>query len=112
MVLKRNPQIERYVARGEDRSCYLISDEATAAVAGAFGQHAGELALGASQTIGQYLLPNFVAAFRRTNPKVRITARSGNTDQVLEALLARDIHLALIEGPEQRRDFLPRKQWR
>jgi len=82
----------------------VISDEATSAVAGVFGQQAGELALGASRTIGQYLLPNFIAAFRRTNPKVRITARSGNTDQVLEALLAREIHLALIEGPEQRRD--------
>ena len=43
-----------------------LSDEAFAAVAEAFGQHAGELALGASQTIGQYLLPTFVAGFRRT----------------------------------------------
>lgn len=83
----------------------MLSDEATAAVVGAFGQHAGELALGASQTIGQYLLPNFVATFRRTNPKLKVTARSGNTDKMLEALLARDIHLALIEGPEQRKDL-------
>ena len=30
-----------------------LSDEALAAVAGAYGQHAGELSLGASQTIGQ-----------------------------------------------------------
>jgi DNA-binding transcriptional LysR family regulator len=82
-----------------------ISDEAFTAVAEAFGQHAGELALGASQTIGQYLLPTFVAGFRRTNPKVRVTARSGNTDEMLEALLAREIQLALIEGPERRKDF-------
>ena len=33
-----------------------LSDEAFAAVADAFGQSAGELALGASQTIGQYIL--------------------------------------------------------
>src|SRR6201990_2103700 len=82
-----------------------LSDEAFAAVAEAFGQHAGELALGASQTIGQYLLPTFVAGFLRSNPKVRITARSGNTDEMLEALLAREIHLALIEGPEKRKDL-------
>jgi DNA-binding transcriptional LysR family regulator len=81
-----------------------ISEEAIAAVAEAFGQQAGELALGASQTIGQYLLPTFVAAFRRTNPKIKVTARSGNTDAMIEALLAREIHLALIEGPEQRKD--------
>ena len=82
-----------------------LSEEAFAAVAEAFGQHAGELALGASQTIGQYLLPTFVAGFRRANPKVRVTARSGNTDEMLEALLAREVQLALIEGPEQRKDL-------
>src|ERR1700721_361568 len=82
-----------------------LSDEAFARGAEGFGQHAGELALGTSQTIGQYLLPTFVAGFRRTNPKVRIRARSGNTDQMLEALLGREIQLALIEGPEQRRDL-------
>ena len=82
-----------------------LSDEAVASVAEAFGQQAGALSLGASQTIGQYLLPKFVAEFRRTNPKIRVTARSGNTDEMIEALLAREIHLALIEGPEQRKDL-------
>ncbi len=81
-----------------------LSDEAIGAVAEAFGQQAGELSLGASQTIGQYLLPTFVAGFRRTNPKIKVTARSGNTDEMIEALLARQIHLALIEGPERRKD--------
>jgi DNA-binding transcriptional LysR family regulator len=82
-----------------------VADEAFAAVAEAYGQHAGELTVGASQTISQYLLPTFVAGFRRTNPKVKITARSGNTDEMLEALLAREIQLALIEGPERRKDL-------
>lgn len=81
-----------------------LSDEATAAVAGAYGRQAGELTLGASQTIGQYLLPNFVAGFLHSNPKIHIQARSGNTNAMLEALLAREIHLALIEGPEHRKD--------
>ncbi|WP_213804792.1 LysR family transcriptional regulator [Granulicella sp. dw_53] len=81
-----------------------LSDEAMEAVAGAYGQHAGELSIGASQTIGQYLLPNFVAGFLRTHPKIRVTARSGNSDAMLEALVAREIQLALVEGPEQRKD--------
>jgi DNA-binding transcriptional LysR family regulator len=82
-----------------------LSDEAISAVAGAYGQQAGEISIGASQTIGQYLLPTFIAGFVKTNPRVRVKARSGNTDQVLEALVARDIQLALIEGPEQRKDI-------
>ena len=81
-----------------------VSDEALAAVTLASGMQAGCLALGASQTIGQYLLPNFVAGFLRDNPRANITAMSGNSDQMLEALIAHKIQLALIEGPALRKD--------
>jgi DNA-binding transcriptional LysR family regulator len=74
-------------------------------VASGAGTHAGKLALGASQTIGQYLLPNLVAAFLRENPRTAITAVSGNTDAMLEALAAHRIQLALIEGPGLRKDL-------
>lgn len=82
-----------------------LSDEAVAAVAAAYGQQAGGLALGASQTIGQYLLANLLATFLRSHPQVTVTVRSGNSDAMLEALLARQIQLALIEGPERRKDI-------
>jgi DNA-binding transcriptional LysR family regulator len=82
-----------------------ISDEAYAAVARSAGKLGGQLALGASQTIGQYLLPNLVAGFLRENPRVSITAISGNTDTILEALVAHHIQLALIEGPAMRKDI-------
>jgi DNA-binding transcriptional LysR family regulator len=84
---------------------HTLSDEAIAAVARANGHHAGSLTLGASQTIGQYVLPNLIAGFLKTQPRLSITARSGNSDQMLEALLSHQIHLALIEGPEQRKDL-------
>lgn len=83
----------------------VLNDEAIAAVAAANGLHAGTLALGASQTIAQYLLPTLLASFFAEFPEVHVTIRSGNSDAMLEALLARDIQLALIEGPEQRRDI-------
>jgi DNA-binding transcriptional LysR family regulator len=82
-----------------------ISDEALAAVASAYGQLGGELTLGASQTIAQYLLPRFMAVFLQRNPKVRFTARMGNTDEMLGALISGDIQLALLEGPVQRTDL-------
>jgi len=81
-----------------------ISDEALAAVATASGANAGLLAIGASQTIGQYLLPNFVAWFLRENPRVTITATSGNSDEMLDALNSHRIQLGLIEGPTNRKD--------
>jgi DNA-binding transcriptional LysR family regulator len=63
------------------------------------------LALGASQTIGQYLLPNFVAAFLHEHPRLTVTAISGNTDEMLEAVAEHRIQLALIEGPGLRKDL-------
>ena len=82
----------------------VLSDQAIAAVAEAYGQEAGDLSIGASQTIAQYLLPTFIAAFLQRSPQVRVTPRSGNTDAMLSALNAGDIQLALLEGPEQRSD--------
>jgi len=82
-----------------------VSDEAFEVVTSSVGIPAGPLALGASQTIGQYLLPNLVAAFLRENPRIAVTAVSGNTDKMLEALAARHIQLAMIEGPALRKDF-------
>jgi len=81
-----------------------ISDEAHVAVANASGTLAGQLTVGASQTIGQYLLPALLADFLREHPRVSVSAMSGNTDEVLEALTERRIELALIEGPAQRKD--------
>jgi len=83
----------------------VIGEEALSAVAAAYGQHAGELTIGASQTIAQYVLPRLLAEFRKRHPRVTVTARSGNSDAMLDALLSREIQVALIEGPEQRRDL-------
>ncbi len=47
----------------------VIGEEAVAAVASAYGQQAGELTLGASQTIGQYVLPSLVASFLKSHPR-------------------------------------------
>ena len=81
-----------------------LSNLAMAAVAKTHGQLAGELTIGASQTIAQYLLPTFMAAFLQRNPQLRITARSGNTDHMVNALAAGEIQLALLEGAAQRTD--------
>ncbi len=83
----------------------ILGEEAVAAVAEAYGQQAGEFSLGASQTISQYLLPMLIAGFIKRNPRVQLKARSGNTDAMLEALVAGQIQLALIEGPEHRKDI-------
>ena len=81
-----------------------LAAEAGEAVAAAHGASAGRLALGASQTIGQYLLPRLIAGFLEQNPKVDISVIGGNTQTILEALVEHRVQLCLIEGPAMRRD--------
>ena len=76
-----------------------LAAEARDAVAAAAGTTNGALALGASQTIGQYLLPRLLAGFLENAPGTTVTIAGGNTQQVLEELRGRRIDLALIEGP-------------
>ncbi len=76
-----------------------LAADARDAVAAAAGTSTGALALGASQTIGQYLLPRLVAGFLETAPATTVTIVGGNTQQVLDELRNRRIDLALIEGP-------------
>jgi LysR family transcriptional regulator, transcriptional activator of the cysJI operon len=90
------------------QSCLAKADpgeEAYAAVVSASGKLGGHLALGASQTIGQYVLPNLVAAFLRENPRVSVTAMIGNTDTILEAMMEHRIHLGMVERPALRKDI-------
>jgi len=81
-----------------------LAEEARAAVAATTGDTSGRLAIGASQTIGQYLLPKLIAAFLREHPRVDIAVTGGNTQQVLEGLTEHRVQLCLIEGPAMRRD--------
>ncbi len=81
-----------------------LAGEAREAVVAATGTTAGSLEVGASQTIGQYLLPRLIAGFRREFPLVEVSAVGGNTQAVLEALAEHRVQVGLIEGPALRRD--------
>jgi LysR family transcriptional regulator, transcriptional activator of the cysJI operon len=59
----------------------------------------GELALGVSTTIAQYVLPKLIGAFLEEHPHVQFSLLSGNTDHVVRCLLDGKIALGLIEGP-------------
>ena len=71
----------------------------------------GELRIGASTTIGNYLLPALVAEFAKANSGVRVAMRVGNTAQICEALAAGEIDIALVEGPVHLRS-LESVRWR
>ncbi len=71
----------------------------------------GELNIGASTTIGNYLLPLLVANFSKKYPKARIVMQVGNTEIISESLVQGQLDLALIEGPCHI-DSLRQTHWR
>lgn len=58
----------------------------------------GELRIGASTTILQYVLPPILASFLKKFPDVKLSVISGNSLQIEKALLAQKIDLGLVEG--------------
>ena len=58
----------------------------------------GELVIGASSTIGNYLLPPMLAEFRRRYPAVEITVEIANAHTIETDLLSRRLALGLTEG--------------
>lgn len=64
------------------------------------GLKRGAVRLFASQTIAAYWLPPRMAAFAQSHPGVELHLSIGNTHRVVEAVLAGEAELGLIEGAE------------
>ena len=62
------------------------------------GLRRGRLALGASATVGSYLLPAVLGDFRRRHPAVELTLTVDNTAGIRQRLLDGTLDLGLTEG--------------
>lgn len=58
----------------------------------------GGISVGATLTIGEYLVPQMLGEIRRTYPHAEIRMRISNTSDVLEDLVRHRIDIALVEG--------------
>lgn len=72
----------------------------------------GRLAIGASTTIGAYLLPVLLAAYRQAHPGVELSVRIANTAEVQQALLDGTLHLGFTEGSADHPDLAGRVFWK
>ncbi len=63
----------------------------------------GSIRIGASSTIATYVLPALLKRFREARPRVHIHINTGTTEEIIEKLLAGEIHVAvtrLTQHPE------------
>ncbi len=80
----------RQILEVEERMRRYVSDLTNAA--------SGSLTIGASYTIGEYLLPLVLATFQRRYPRVTPAVTIANTQHVAELVVARRLDLGLVEG--------------
>ena len=86
------------------RRIAALCSEAEQKLAALKGETRGSLALGASTTIAQYLLPQLAGEFLAAFPAIQLSILSGNTAEIVAALIEGRIALGLIEGPPGRAD--------
>ncbi|MCG6535044.1 MAG: LysR family transcriptional regulator [Syntrophales bacterium LBB04] len=63
------------------------------------GEPIGVLKVGASTTVGNYLLPAMVGEFTRHYPRAKALLQVGNTSQIEHAVEFGELDLGIIEGP-------------
>jgi len=61
-------------------------------------QRKGLLRLGASTTISQYIIPPLLARFHQKLEAVKVNLLNGNTEQIENALLNKEIEIGIVEG--------------
>lgn len=69
-------------------------------------EHAAPLAVAASFTIGEYLLPALVSQWTQARPASLVQLRIGNTRDVIDAVAAFDVDVGFIEGPQTHADLV------
>ena len=65
----------------------------------------GHLKIGATYTIGEYILPNFLKLFCGQYPELEIEVIIGNTEEISRKVQALQVDLGLIEGMGHMEEF-------
>ncbi len=104
VLFERLPRGMRLTQPGEVLRDYAarlfeIARTAEAAVRELSDARQGNLSIGASNTVGTYILPSLLARFRRTHPSIRVSMFVGNTEQVSQGVHDLRFMLGFIEGP-------------
>ena len=73
------------------------------------GHVKGVISVGASSTIGNYILPSIVSDFRRKFPKVGVHIHIGNTKNVVDFLNSGSVDMGLVEGDVQKQKLTMEK---
>lgn len=66
----------------------------------------GRLQLGASLTIGEYVLPRLLGPFGKVYPDISIVLKVMNTTQIIEEIVGHQLNFGLVEAPVHHPDMV------
>jgi len=66
----------------------------------------GELRIGASFTIGEYILPSLILELQKEHSKLQIQVTIGNTEEIVQAVRLFQVDIGLIEGQTNDKDLI------
>lgn len=63
--------------------------------------HRGEVKIGATLTIGEYVMPNILACLFKMRPDIDFKVSIANTETITQDIMERKFWIGLVEGPVQ-----------
>jgi DNA-binding transcriptional LysR family regulator len=69
------------------------------------GTAKGRLMIGASTTIGEYIIPYLLGAFKKKFPEVQLSLDVGNTEDIESKIHDASLDIGLVEGPITTKDI-------
>ncbi len=87
-------------------SCY---EEAERMIAKISGKIRGRVVVGASTTIGEYILPSVLGDFMASYPDVETYLSIGNSDQILNGVVSRKFDIGILAEKVENRDLYQEK---
>jgi LysR family transcriptional regulator, low CO2-responsive transcriptional regulator len=83
-----------------------LAEEMEVALDDLRGLRRGHLTVGASSTIGEYVLPPLIGRFKALHPDVAVAMRVANTERILAEVRGRQLDLAFVGGRPTGDDLL------
>jgi DNA-binding transcriptional LysR family regulator len=113
VLLERGPTGSRLTLHGAAVVDWArpVLDTARGLVSGISALHADQddrLRVAASMTVADHRVPRWLIALHTHAPEISVSLRVGNSQQVAEMVLAREVDLGFVEGPRAPRGLCSR----
>ena len=83
------------------KQVFTLIENAEAELYGLNEMMCGDLYIGATNTVGSYILPPILAMFRQSYPNVNVNLHIGYSEEIFDKLASNELDIALIGGDSE-----------